>query len=105
MEAVGRGPRGLPLVSVAHSYEQQGDLMRDPELTREVGPDGTFHPVSFTQDNVGACHEAVFVDEAGRLMVRPRVLRDLTSFARLWDHNLKDQGFVEAAQAAARAAG
>src|SRR5205823_5547511 len=65
IEAVGTGPRGLPLVSVAHYYEQQGDLMRDPELTCEVGPDGTFHPVSFTQDNVGAYHEAVFVDEAG----------------------------------------
>ena len=79
--------------------------MRDPELTCEVGPDGTFHPVRFTQDNVGASHEAVFVDEAGRLMVRPRVLKDLESFARLWDRNLKDQGFLGAARATARAAG
>jgi len=41
------------------------------------------------------------VDEAGRLMVRPRVLKDLQSFARLWDRNLKAQGFVDAARAAA----
>jgi hypothetical protein len=41
-------------VSVAHPDEQQGDLLRDPELTCEVGPGGEFHPVSFTQDNVGA---------------------------------------------------
>ena len=79
--------------------------MRDPELTCEVGPDGAFHPVRFTQDNVGASHEAVFADEAGRVLVRPRVLKDLTSFARLWDRNLKAQGFLDAARSAARAAG
>jgi len=45
------------------------------------------------------------VDEAGRVMVRPSVLKDLASFARLWDRNLKDQGFLDAAQAASRAAG
>ena len=64
---------------------------------------------SFTEatgrDNAGASHEAAFVDEAGRVLVRPRVLKDLASFARLWDRNLKEQGFVEAARAAARAAG
>ena len=61
--------------------------------------------MSFTQDNVGATHEAVFVDDAGRVLVRPRVLKDLTSFARVWDRNLNDQGFLDAARAAARSAG
>ena len=92
-------------MSVAHDDEQNGDLMGDPELTCAVGPGGEFHPVSFTQDNLGAYHEAVFVDEAGRMTVRPRVLKDRKSFARLWDRNLKDQGFLDAARAAARAAG
>jgi len=27
--------------------------MRDPERVFQVGPDGEFDPVSFTQDNVG----------------------------------------------------
>ena len=45
------------------------------------------------------------MDDAGRLMVRPRVLKGLQRFARLWDRNLKDQGFVEAARAVARTAG
>ena len=105
IEAVGTGPRGLPLVSVAHYYTQNGDLMRDPELTAEVGPGGSFHPVSFTQDNVGAYHEAVSVDGAGRVVVRPQVLKDLASFARQWDRNLRAQGFLDAARAAVRAAG
>ena len=35
VELVGRGPNGKPLVSVAHYYEQNGDLVADPEMTFE----------------------------------------------------------------------
>ena len=45
--------------------------MHDPELVFEVDAAGQFHPVSFQQDNLGIYHEAVFVDDAGRVMVRP----------------------------------
>jgi hypothetical protein len=37
VELVGRGPNGAPLVSVAHYYEQNGDLVADPEMTFEPG--------------------------------------------------------------------
>ena len=47
VEAIGPGPRGLPMVSVAHYYTQNGDPMRDPEMVFEVDAAGTFHPVSF----------------------------------------------------------
>src|SRR5262249_61411278 len=99
VEAIGPGARGLPAVSVAHYYEQNGDLMRDPEMVFEVDAAGAFHPVSFQQDNLGLYHEAVFVDEAGRVMVRPRLVKELTSFARVWDRNLLEQGFLDAARA------
>ncbi|MBI1913494.1 MAG: hypothetical protein HYS12_01880 [Planctomycetes bacterium] len=102
VETIGPGPRGLPMVSVAHYYTQNGDAMRDPEMTFEVSPDGTFSPVSYTQDNMGLYQEAVFTDDAGRVMVRPRLVKDLTAFARQWDRNLKDQGFVDAARAEAQ---
>ena len=46
-----------------------------------------------------AYHEAVFVDDTGRVMMRPRLVKDLAAFARQWDKNLKEQGFVEAARA------
>ncbi len=98
VEAVGPGPRGLPMVSVAHYYTQQGDAMRDPEMDAA----GNFHAVSFQQDNLGIYHEAVFMDDAGQVMVRPRLVKDLTSFARVWDRNLKEQGFVDAARAEAQ---
>jgi hypothetical protein len=102
IERIGLGPRGLPLVSVTHYYPQHGDLMKDPDMEFEVDEVGQFHPVSFTQDNLGLYQEAVFVDEAGQVMVKPQLVKDLTSFSRQWDENLKDQGFVDAARAKAR---
>lgn len=41
------------------------------------------------------------MDEAGRVMVRPRLVKELTWFARQWDKNLKEQGFLDAARAEA----
>jgi len=102
IEAIGTGPRGLPQISVAHYYTQNGDVMRDPEMVFEVEAAGKFHPVSYQQDNLGIYQEAVFVDDAGQVMVSPRLLRELAHFARQWDRNLKDQGFVDAARSEAR---
>lgn len=97
IEYVGEGPRSLPMVSVAHYFEQQGDLMRDPEIVFEVTPGGAWEPVSIQQDPVGSYQEAVFRDKDGRLMARPGLIRELKSFARMWDRNIKEQGFPEAA--------
>lgn len=62
IEYIGEGPRGKPSISVAHYYEQNGDLMRDPEMVFEVNPDGPptwnageWGPVSFQKDNLGIC--------------------------------------------------
>ncbi len=97
IESVGHGPRGYQLVSVAHYYVQEGDLMADPELTLEVAPDG-WHPVSFTQANLGLYQEAVRQDDAGKVTINHKLVKDLQQFARLWGRNLKAQGFLEAAR-------
>jgi uncharacterized protein DUF6908 len=107
IEHVGVGPRGLPLISVAHYYEQNGDAMRDPEIVFEVNPEadgplswkhGDWGPVMFQQDNLGIYQEAVFVGDDGQVLIRPKLVRDLKSFARTWDRNIKEQGFYEVAQ-------
>jgi len=51
IEHVGTGPRGGELVSVARYGEQNGDLMRDPEIVFEVAA-GKWQPVSIQQDYV-----------------------------------------------------
>jgi hypothetical protein len=40
---------------------------------------------------------ALFVGEDGKVYVRPALVRDIQAFARIWDLNLKHQGFVDAA--------
>lgn len=95
VEAIGTGPRGGTLVAVHHSREQNGDLLFDPEVVFElIGED--WHPLTFEQSGL-VYWEAVFAEEGtGRLMCRPRLLRDLRKFCRLWDRNIRDQGFVAA---------
>jgi hypothetical protein len=82
--------------------------MRDPDMVFEVMPiaqgdsqSGRWLPVSYRNDYVGLYQEAAFVNDAGQVMVKPRLTRDLTAFARIWDRNIKEQGFLEAAQVAA----
>jgi hypothetical protein len=99
IEHIGAGPRGGELVSVAHYGEQGGDLMRDPEIVFEVAG-GQWHLVSIQQDYVGSYREAVSVAEDGRANVLPAEVPDIQAFARIWDRNLKHQGFVDAAKAA-----
>lgn len=100
---------GMPLISVAHYYSQNGDPMRDPEMTFAISyfmdfPSGKltphYHPVSFQQDGVSwnGYHVAMF-HEGEKSMVRTAIYNDLKSFARTWNKNLRDQGFILAAQA------
>jgi len=102
IEFIGYGPRDLPLVSVMHHFEQNGDLMRDPDMEFEIDGQGKWHPVSYRQDSIGGVlQEAVFVDDkTGKVMVRPKLVRDLRRFAATWSKNLDEQGFLEAAQKA-----
>jgi hypothetical protein len=48
VENIGLGPRGLPALSICHYGEQNGDLMRDPEMCFEMeienGEVKEFHP-------------------------------------------------------------
>ena len=90
-----------PLLAVSHTYEQEGDLMRDPEVIFMVRPaaDGsvdTLTPMSYRQDGLGICRECYWKD-GEKTMVNAREAADLKSFCRDWDKNLGAQGFVKAA--------
>jgi len=106
IEHVGDAPTpGLVLVSVAHYFEQNGDLMSDPEMTFEVNPgddkqfgwlSGTWRSASITQSPMGVYREAVYRDDAGRTMIRPRLVAELKGFAWMWNRNIGWQGYAEA---------
>jgi hypothetical protein len=105
IEYIGEGPRGLPLISVCHYGEQNGDAMRDPDVVFEVdfATGAGWGPISFRNDYLGIYQEAVFTDEDGRVMIRQGLVKDLKAFARMWDKNLRDQGFLDAARKVAAA--
>jgi hypothetical protein len=85
------GTTGLgPLVSIAHYYEQNGDLMRDPDVIFLIGADQQVYPISFRQDNLGTYLEAAVIDN-GQWKVRTKMQADLCSFCNQWMRNINEQ--------------
>jgi hypothetical protein len=104
IEGIGRSPDGRKLVSVAHYGEQNGDLMRDPDVVFLVDErlkgspgytDGWF-PVSIRNDYLGSYREAIIWRD-GQMLSNRREMRDIKSFSRSWNRNLRLQGFAKAA--------
>ena len=93
------GPLGLPAISVAHYGEQNGDLMRDPEMCFELAKpcDGRiiFDPYYWRNDYVG-------VEQFSRAIVRGHYValsqlhEQHQHFAAASNRNLDLQGFAEA---------
>ena len=77
--------------SVAHYYVQEGDLMRDPEMIFIRRVDGSYYPSYYLQDNMGIEQNSIFFDEAGRVMVKPKMQADHATFANTWMMNIKEQ--------------
>jgi hypothetical protein len=95
IEDTGQGPRGHQAISVAHYFEQNGDLCQDPEMTFELIPEGAnvrYEPLSF-QQALPPVYQEVFATGSENL----RLKQQLTAFAETWDRNIGHQGFVSAA--------
>jgi len=72
-------------ISVAHYYQQRGDLMRDPEIVYRIDDSGEWTAIEYRQDP-GIYQR----DQTG--------LPDVEDFAETWSENLQRQGFLQAAQ-------
>ncbi len=91
IELVGQNELGK-LFSVAHYAEQNGDLMRDPEVVFILGADEEFYPVTIQQDFIGKYQDVLEYDETGKIKGwYPRLQADLASFANFWLKNIKYQ--------------
>jgi hypothetical protein len=90
------GPMGLPAISVAHYGEQNGDLMRDPEMCFELGLAGGAHLDPWYWRN-----DYVAVEQWSRNIVRDNYVylvqlhEQHVRCAKTWDNNLRLQGFPE----------
>ena len=100
VEEIGSSEEGHRLVSLCHYGEQNGDLMRDPDMVFRFHnlPDGVAaEPVSFRNDYLGICHEVYRCDAAGsRTHVFPTLKQELKTFATTWFATLRVQGFFGA---------
>jgi hypothetical protein len=95
VEHIGQSAEGNRLIAISHTGEQNGDLMRDPEMVFEIHAHGMAEPLSFRNDYMGMLQEVYRYDDSGKKThVNARLKQDLKSFARTWFKNLKDQGFL-----------
>jgi len=87
------------VISISHTFLQNGDLMADPDMQLLVKFNKqTVQAMTFQNDGLGIYQECLFFDDAGKLLVRMNLLKELNQFLDMWTKNLIDQGFVEAAK-------
>jgi hypothetical protein len=77
--------------SVAHYYEQNGDLMRDPEMTF-IRANDAWYAASYRQDSLGVDQESAdYVPSTGGFVVRERQQIEHARFANTWMRNIREQ--------------
>ena len=81
-------------ISVAHYYEQNGDLMASPEivfLKKEYSYGVEYYPVYERIDGMGFENQLIEFNEQGKIVSVLRSQRDTASFCTIWMCNIKEQ--------------
>ena len=79
------------IISVAHYYEQNGDLMADPEMCFiNIKAVGSFLPSYFKQASIGMEQESIIMENGEIKGYRAKMQADHTSFANMWLRNIKN---------------
>ena len=79
------------IYSVAHYFEQNGDLMRDPDMEFIKGGDGEYYPISFWQDAPLKRDEVVAWKGSTVVGYNEKGQAELVTFANTWMKNIKEQ--------------
>jgi hypothetical protein len=80
------------LLTVTHYFEQNGDLVPDPDVEFVNIGGKEWLPVAIQHSTGHYSRVAERIE--GVWKFRPRGLRDLQSFSRMWARNLLAQGFA-----------
>lgn len=83
------------VISIAHNYVQNGDLMADPDMEIQIYPAiKMVEALNITQHAVGVHRSVYGYDENGKkISVDPAAKKDINEFLLFWLNNLVDQGF------------
>ena len=86
---------GLRCVSVAHYFEQNGDLVADPDVVFFTGY-SEWVPIEITQV-MGIYRRYAELDETEQAIVRLNLCgqADLAAFTEEWAQNILEQGWLE----------
>ena len=92
---------GGDVFSIAHYYEQNGDMMKDPDVVflrkrndLAINEDDqfVFTPISYQQDGLGIYQEFFQSDNNGKFItVNVSKIRDCISFCSMWMKNIQQQ--------------
>ncbi len=87
-----QNPDGSYVISIAHNFVQNGDLMADPDMEIKIYPEplGGAEALTYQMDSMGI-YQQVY-PEPGKYI--PRLRKDLNSFLSKWTNNLIHQGFT-----------
>lgn len=77
------------LYSLAHYFEQNGDLCQDPEMLFLRTSAGAVVPTMFQQAIPPVYEESIFFDGGWKL--RRRMQREHAEFAEMWLRNINEQ--------------
>jgi hypothetical protein len=90
--------------SLSHHFEQNGDLMRDPEMCflvvdHRIEPNDFvlvgIYPQMYQQDSLGIYEESVKLDTSGVQHYLPKWQQAHCQFANGWLKNIRAQGFLK----------
>jgi hypothetical protein len=80
-----------PIFSLAHYYEQHGDLMRDLEMLFIQAEDGGYYPAAIWQDPVNSHGVGIQIEDGNAVSIDETEQADMTVFAEVWLKNIRVQ--------------
>ena len=87
--------KGRPVYGMMHWTTQNGDLMRDPDMTFSVDAEtGTVHPMTYQNDFLHTYQEVYKTNAAGQLLYSARLRTELDDFLWHWLKNIHEQGYL-----------
>ena len=93
-DLLGHDDAGRTVYGMMHFYTQNGDLMRDPDMTFAVDREvGTVEPLTYQQDGLPGAIAYQQVYSADGKTYKPRLRTDLDAFLWQWLQNIQAQKF------------